>query len=169
MMYVDKDDTEHDNISFVTPDGSHYLQPFAIFNNLKKITSDGSPSGGSESYRPCPNPKTQEKQWKTQDIYLPSPSLFSLVWAWHQVAKTKLPNSPVAGHANGFVFPELNTGNCCYKAIQRALGDNCLDLIKENKEVLLKVPKMSEKKADSIYNSILNNQYSFDIKIHLHF
>ena len=43
-----------------------------------------------------------------------------------EVAKTKLPNSPVAGHANVFVFPELNTGNCCYKAIQRALGDNCL-------------------------------------------
>ena len=62
MMYVDKDDTEHDNISFVTPDGNHYLQPFAISNNLKKITSDGSPSGGSESYRPCPNPKTQETQ-----------------------------------------------------------------------------------------------------------
>ena len=43
-----------------------------------------------------------------------------------EVAKTKLPNSPVAGHANVFVFPELNTGNCCYKAIQRALGENCL-------------------------------------------
>ena len=56
MMYVDKDDTEHDNISFVTPDGNHYLQPFAIFNNLKPIV------GGSESYRPCPNPKTQETQ-----------------------------------------------------------------------------------------------------------
>lgn len=43
-----------------------------------------------------------------------------------EVAKTKLPNSPVAGKANVFVFPELNTGNCCYKAIQRALGDKCL-------------------------------------------
>ncbi|MBQ3695898.1 MAG: phosphate acetyltransferase [Alphaproteobacteria bacterium] len=43
-----------------------------------------------------------------------------------EVAKTKLPNSPVAGQANVFVFPELNTGNCCYKAIQRALGDSCL-------------------------------------------
>ena len=42
------------------------------------------------------------------------------------VAKTKLPNSEVAGHANVFVFPELNTGNCCYKAVQRALGDECL-------------------------------------------
>ena len=42
------------------------------------------------------------------------------------VAKTKLPNSEVAGHANVFVFPELNTGNCCYKAVQRSLGDECL-------------------------------------------
>ena len=54
MMYVDKEDTEHDNISFVTPDGNHYLQPFAISNNLKQITS------GSESYQPCPIHKTQE-------------------------------------------------------------------------------------------------------------
>ncbi len=42
------------------------------------------------------------------------------------VAKTKLPNSDVAGQANVFVFPDLNTGNCCYKAIQRALGEECL-------------------------------------------
>lgn len=42
------------------------------------------------------------------------------------VAKTKLPNSEVAGKANVFVFPDLNTGNCCYKAIQRSLGDECL-------------------------------------------
>ena len=37
MLYVDKDDTEGDNISFVTPDGQHYLQPFAIGNNLKAV------------------------------------------------------------------------------------------------------------------------------------
>lgn len=42
------------------------------------------------------------------------------------VAKTKLPNSEVAGLANVFIFPDLNTGNCCYKAIQRSLGDECL-------------------------------------------
>ena len=36
------------------------------------------------------------------------------------VAKTKLPNSPVAGHANVFVFPTLNAGNIGYKAVQRA-------------------------------------------------
>lgn len=36
------------------------------------------------------------------------------------VAKTKAPNSPVAGKANVFIFPDLNTGNTTYKAVQRS-------------------------------------------------
>ncbi len=36
------------------------------------------------------------------------------------VAKTKLPNSPVAGKATVFIFPDLNTGNNTYKAVQRS-------------------------------------------------
>lgn len=36
------------------------------------------------------------------------------------VAKTKLPESPVAGKANVFVFPTLNAGNIGYKAVQRS-------------------------------------------------
>lgn len=35
------------------------------------------------------------------------------------VAKSKAPNSPVAGKATVFIFPDLNTGNCTYKAVQR--------------------------------------------------
>jgi phosphate acetyltransferase len=38
------------------------------------------------------------------------------------VAKTKLPNSQVAGRATVFIFPDLNTGNNTYKAVQRAAG-----------------------------------------------
>jgi phosphate acetyltransferase len=37
-----------------------------------------------------------------------------------QVARTKLPNSPVAGRATVFIFPDLNTGNNTYKAVQRS-------------------------------------------------
>jgi phosphate acetyltransferase len=38
------------------------------------------------------------------------------------VAKTKLPDSAVAGKATVFVFPDLNTGNNTYKAVQRSAG-----------------------------------------------
>jgi phosphate acetyltransferase len=36
------------------------------------------------------------------------------------VAKTKLPESQVAGKATVFIFPDLNTGNNLYKAVQRS-------------------------------------------------
>jgi phosphate acetyltransferase len=36
------------------------------------------------------------------------------------VAHSKAPNSPVAGKANVFIFPDLNTGNTTYKAVQRS-------------------------------------------------
>ena len=38
------------------------------------------------------------------------------------VARTKLPDSEVAGQANVFIFPDLNTGNNTYKAVQRSSG-----------------------------------------------
>jgi phosphate acetyltransferase len=36
------------------------------------------------------------------------------------VAKTKMPDSEVAGKATVFIFPDLNTGNNTYKAVQRS-------------------------------------------------
>ena len=39
-----------------------------------------------------------------------------------KVAKKKLPHSKVAGRATVFVFPDLNTGNNTYKAVQRSTG-----------------------------------------------
>ncbi|MEV0711488.1 phosphate acetyltransferase [Nocardia aurea] len=38
------------------------------------------------------------------------------------VATTKLPDSVVAGRATVFIFPDLNTGNNTYKAVQRSAG-----------------------------------------------
>ncbi|WP_280503762.1 phosphate acetyltransferase [Nocardia farcinica] len=38
------------------------------------------------------------------------------------VADAKLPDSEVAGRATVFVFPDLNTGNNTYKAVQRSAG-----------------------------------------------
>lgn len=38
------------------------------------------------------------------------------------VAKTKLPDSKIAGRATVLIFPDLNTGNNTYKAVQRSSG-----------------------------------------------
>ncbi|SHL77674.1 phosphate acetyltransferase [Flavobacterium xanthum] len=38
------------------------------------------------------------------------------------VGKSKLPNSEVAGQASVLIFPDLNTGNNTYKAVQRETG-----------------------------------------------
>jgi phosphate acetyltransferase len=39
-----------------------------------------------------------------------------------RVGKSKLPNSDVAGQASVLIFPDLNTGNNTYKAVQRETG-----------------------------------------------
>ncbi len=38
------------------------------------------------------------------------------------VAKLKMPDSEVAGSATVFIFPDLDTGNVAYKAVQRSSG-----------------------------------------------
>ena len=38
------------------------------------------------------------------------------------VARVKMPESEVAGRATVFIFPDLNTGNNTYKAVQRSSG-----------------------------------------------
>jgi len=42
------------------------------------------------------------------------------------VARSKAPGSPVAGHTTVFVFPDLNTGNTTYKAVQRSADVVCI-------------------------------------------
>jgi len=39
-----------------------------------------------------------------------------------KVGQSKLPGSQVAGQANVLIFPDLNTGNNTYKAVQRETG-----------------------------------------------
>ena len=39
-----------------------------------------------------------------------------------EVGKSKLPDSEVAGQASVLIFPDLNTGNNTYKAVQRETG-----------------------------------------------
>jgi phosphate acetyltransferase len=53
------------------------------------------------------------------DLLLDGPLQYDAA-AIAEVAATKAPGSPVAGRATVFVFPDLNTGNTTYKAVQRS-------------------------------------------------
>ena len=39
-----------------------------------------------------------------------------------EVARIKMPESKVAGRATVYIFPDLNSGNIAYKAVQREAG-----------------------------------------------
>lgn len=60
-------------------------------------------------------------QAKRPDLLLEGPMQYDAAIS-PEVAKTKLPDSEVAGQATVFVFPDLNTGNNTYKAVQRSSG-----------------------------------------------
>ena len=58
---------------------------------------------------------------KAPDLKVDGPLQFDAA-SVPSVGKQKAPNSSVAGEANVFIFPDLNTGNTTYKAVQRTAG-----------------------------------------------
>lgn len=62
---------------------------------------------------------TRLAQEKRPDLIIDGPLQYDAA-IMADVAKCKAPNSPVAGQATVFIFPDLNTGNTTYKAVQRS-------------------------------------------------
>jgi phosphate acetyltransferase len=62
---------------------------------------------------------TELAKQKRPDLILDGPLQYDAA-VMESVAKKKAPNSPVAGQATVLVFPDLNTGNTTYKAVQRS-------------------------------------------------
>ena len=62
---------------------------------------------------------TKIAQEKRPDLIIDGPLQYDAA-IMENVAASKAPNSPVAGKATVFVFPDLNTGNTTYKAVQRS-------------------------------------------------
>ena len=64
---------------------------------------------------------TRQAQERRPDLSIDGPIQYDAA-VDASVAKAKMPDSAVAGHATVFVFPDLNTGNNTYKAVQRSSG-----------------------------------------------
>ncbi|CCQ12150.1 Phosphate acetyltransferase [Pseudoalteromonas luteoviolacea B = ATCC 29581] len=56
---------------------------------------------------------------KRPDLIIDGPLQYDAA-IMENVARKKAPDSPVAGQATVFIFPDLNTGNTTYKAVQRS-------------------------------------------------
>ncbi|WP_435236313.1 phosphate acetyltransferase [Psychromonas sp. PT13] len=62
---------------------------------------------------------TKIAQERRPDLLIDGPLQYDAA-VMENVAKSKAPDSKVAGKATVFVFPDLNTGNTTYKAVQRS-------------------------------------------------
>ncbi|KZX77520.1 phosphate acetyltransferase [Oleiphilus sp. HI0009] len=62
---------------------------------------------------------TEIAKARRPDLLIDGPLQYDAA-AIESVAAKKAPNSPVAGQATVFIFPDLNTGNTTYKAVQRS-------------------------------------------------
>lgn len=62
---------------------------------------------------------TRLAQEKRPDLLIDGPLQYDAA-AIASVGRQKAPDSPVAGQATVFIFPDLNTGNTTYKAVQRS-------------------------------------------------
>ncbi len=64
---------------------------------------------------------TKLAQERRPDLILEGPMQYDAAVS-QEVAAKKMPGSKVAGQATVFIFPDLNTGNNTYKAVQRETG-----------------------------------------------
>lgn len=64
---------------------------------------------------------TEQVRERRPDLLVEGPIQYDAA-ADAAVAATKMPDSQVAGRATVFIFPDLNTGNNTYKAVQRSAG-----------------------------------------------
>lgn len=91
---------------------------FGIVPRVAMISySTGSSGSGSDVEKV--RRATEIAQAKRPDLLLDGPLQYDAAVNL-DVARTKAPGSPVAGQATVLIFPDLNTGNTTYKAVQRS-------------------------------------------------
>ena len=93
-------------------------QAFGIEPRVAMISySTGSSGSGAEVEKV--REATRLAKEKRPDLIIDGPLQYDAA-IMESVAKSKAPDSPVAGKATVFIFPDLNTGNTTYKAVQRS-------------------------------------------------
>lgn len=93
-------------------------QAFGIAPRVAMLSYSTGDSGSGEEVEKV-RAATRLAREKRPELPLDGPLQYDAA-AIDSVGRQKAPNSPVAGRATVFVFPDLNTGNTTYKAVQRS-------------------------------------------------
>ena len=95
-------------------------QAFGIEPRVAMLSYSSGESGEGEEVEKV-RQATKIAQERRPDLQLEGPIQYDAAVAL-DVAEKKMPGSKVAGKATVFIFPDLNTGNNTYKAVQRETG-----------------------------------------------
>ncbi|MFY0642490.1 MAG: phosphate acetyltransferase [Bermanella sp.] len=121
MVYGDcavNPDPTAEELADIALQSAHSAKAFGIEPKVAMISySTGSSGTGSDVEKV--RSATAIAQQNQPELILDGPLQYDAATTAN-VAASKAPNSKVAGQANVLIFPDLNTGNTTYKAVQRS-------------------------------------------------
>ncbi len=110
-------DPNEDELVEICKETVECAKVFGVDPKVAFLSFSTKGSAKSESVTKMQN-ATKKAQEKYPDIPIDGELQFDAAVS-PRVAKTKTPGSPVAGHANTFIFPNIDAGNLGYKIAQR--------------------------------------------------
>ena len=113
-------DPNAEQLASIAISSAQNAKKFDIDPKVALISYSSGDSGSGEAVEKVKK-ATKIAQKKAPDLEIEGPLQFDAAFD-EKVAKQKMPDSKIAGKASVFVFPDLNTGNTTYKAVQRSSG-----------------------------------------------
>ena len=111
-------DPDAEQLAEIAIQSADSAKAFGIDPRIAMISySTGTSGAGAEVEKVAE--ATRIAQARRPDLLIDGPLQYDAA-SVESVGRSKAPNSKVAGRANVFIFPDLNTGNTTYKAVQRA-------------------------------------------------
>jgi len=123
LVYGDcavNEDPDAKTLAQIAVSSAKTAEAFGIEAKVAMLSYSTGESGSGEDVDKV-RKATQIVKSKRSDILIEGPIQYDAA-VNKNVARTKLPNSKVAGEAKVLIFPDLNTGNNTYKAVQRSSG-----------------------------------------------
>ncbi|MCE9682733.1 phosphate acetyltransferase [Halomonas alkalisoli] len=111
-------DPDAEALAEIAIQSARSAQAFGIEPRVAMISYSTGESGSGVDVEKV-REATRLARQQAPDLLIDGPLQYDAA-AIESVGRQKAPDSPVAGRATVFVFPDLNTGNTTYKAVQRS-------------------------------------------------